>query len=263
MIELVARYWADAFSTAPDVVTTPGIHVLPAAEKYLPKQRLRGGIFMHVVGRMFVMPGSTLIGVRADALDNVRARAAELKPADCLTEDGRWSIVQDVAIEIDVGTFHGHIETVDGLVSCPSANVRKVEPEARAMQRFKAASGLDWGNIFARPRENSFGYFVDDEIAAASYHCQWQPYAVGIGVVTLPQHRKKGYGRAVTSAAVEDALKKGNMIDYKAGINNLGSIAIARSLGCIEYGREYEIYHHQRHTSAKPCFRSTFPPEYP
>ena len=242
MTELIARYWADAFGTTPDIVTSPGIHVLPAVEKYLPKQRLRGGTFVNVVGRMFVMQSGTLIGVRAGALDSVRARAAELPPADCLTEDGRWALVQDVATELDVGTFHGHIENLDGLVPCPSPHVQRVEPEGPAMQQFRAAAGADWGNIFARPRENSFGYLADDEVAAASYHRQWQPYAVGIGVVTLPRHRGKGYGRAVTSAAVEDALKKGNMIDYKAGIDNHGSVAIARSLGCTEYGREYEAY---------------------
>jgi len=243
MTKLVARYWADVFGTMPEMVTTPGIHVLPAVEKYLPKQRLRSGTFVNVVGRMLVMPDSALIGIRAEAIGSVRARAAALKPADCLTEAGRWALVQDVATEVDTGTFHGHIETLDGLLPCASENVRRAQPESPAMLRFKAAAGADWGNIFAKPRENSFGYFVDDEIAAAAYHCQWQPYAVGIGVVTLPEHRGKGYGRAVTSAAVKDALKKGNMIDYKAGLKNHGSIAIARSLGCTEYGRDYEIYH--------------------
>jgi predicted GNAT family acetyltransferase len=57
----------------------------------------------------------------------------------------------------------------------------------------------------------------------------------GIHPQTLEQHRGKGYGRAVMSAATEHVLSLGKMPYYDAGPDNPAAMRIAEALGYWVY----------------------------
>ncbi len=62
-----------------------------------------------------------------------------------------------------------------------------------------------------------------------------------IGIVTHPRYRRQGYGRAVVSAMAAYTLAGGAIPHYQTVLANAGSLAIARSLGFVQYATAFAV----------------------
>ena len=60
-------------------------------------------------------------------------------------------------------------------------------------------------------------------------------HAIELAVETLSDYQKRGYGRQVVAACAHNAISKGKIVFYSYEADNMGSSALAKSLGVFQY----------------------------
>ncbi|ENR5391513.1 TPA: GNAT family N-acetyltransferase [Providencia rettgeri] len=83
-----------------------------------------------------------------------------------------------------------------------------------------------------------YGLFFDEKLVAAASMYPWDDKNLAIadlGVLTLSEHRGKGYARKLVSAICQIALDKGYQPQYRCQLDNQASLALANSLNLIPY----------------------------
>jgi len=125
----------------------------------------------------------------------------------------------------------------------PKANVQLRQigtDDARAFNEFSArASEQDKEAAFVELDHWAvFGAFDGSELLAAASMYPWGGAAIAdMGVLTLPQARGAGLGRALIGAMAAHAHACGYQLQYRCQHDNHASIALARSSGLLCYGR--------------------------
>lgn len=123
-------------------------------------------------------------------------------------------------------------------------SVRRLEPQDRdAFRQFRnAASAQDMDNAWVEfDHPVVFGGFDGDRIVCAASMLRWRESPLGdLGVLTLPEARGRGLGRAVVRAIADHAVAAGLEPQYRCQTDNLASVALARSAGFESLG-EWEV----------------------
>jgi GNAT superfamily N-acetyltransferase len=101
------------------------------------------------------------------------------------------------------------------------------------LQRLAAACGpTAWEHSGIDPaRPPVFGCFAGDMLAAAGMLERWGDQLLHVGIVTHPNYRGRGYGKAVVSAMTAHGLAAGGVVQYRTLQANLPSVGIAQALG--------------------------------
>lgn len=124
-----------------------------------------------------------------------------------------------------------------------SGAVRQLTPEDRAlMDDLHAAipSHQRWYVEIDHPIV--FGQVVGQRLVAVASHFLFEEdHIAAAGVLTHPDFRRRGYGKAVTSAVVQWALDREWIVEWSTTSTNLGSLGIANGLGFCEYATEMEF----------------------
>ena len=82
-----------------------------------------------------------------------------------------------------------------------------------------------------------FGCFVDDKLVSAASMYPWDDSTLAdTGVLTLPDHRGRGYAAATVRALSAEALRRGYEPQYRSQVDNLASVAVARSARLSLFG---------------------------
>jgi GNAT superfamily N-acetyltransferase len=83
-----------------------------------------------------------------------------------------------------------------------------------------------------------FGRFEGGRLVSAASLCRWKDGLIAdLGVLTLPDARGRGHGRAVVTAIARFARQQGLEPQYRCQIDNHASVALARACGLIAFGR--------------------------
>ncbi|MGG0186863.1 GNAT family N-acetyltransferase [Bacillus rhizoplanae] len=79
-------------------------------------------------------------------------------------------------------------------------------------------------------RQPIMGCFVQNKLVAAG---SWRDKGgvLSIGILTHPQYRKQGFGKAIVSALTQYGLQCGGIMQYQTLESNTSSVSIASSLG--------------------------------
>ena len=81
------------------------------------------------------------------------------------------------------------------------------------------------------------GTFREQELVSVSSMYPWGETAIAdLGVITLPQRRGQGLGRATVRAISAAALARGYEPQYRCDLDNAASAALARSAGFARFG---------------------------
>ncbi len=120
----------------------------------------------------------------------------------------------------------------------PARAVRLLTPrDAAAFHAFRTACpATEWdhgGSAFGA--EPLAGYFRADQLVALAGYELWGPAIAHIGVVTHPQHRGRGYGKAVVSFLSALVLHDQRIPQYRTLYSNTPSMQIALDLGFVAY----------------------------
>jgi predicted GNAT family acetyltransferase len=174
-------------------------------------------------------------------VDEVQKRILRHPPVNLLIPD-EWHRVFTNIDHVVGPLYQGYAEQeYFRLVS--NGQVRTLQPDERQLLRGLAYDPTEWEHSgIERAHSELFGLFVDGRLVAVAHYSMWQPYAASIGVFTHPEHRGKGYGRVVVSAAMADAFNRGHVVLYQALASNAPSVRLAERLGCRTYGYTLGIH---------------------
>src|SRR6266545_4852542 len=86
-----------------------------------------------------------------------------------------------------------------------------------------------------------FGRLVGGALVAAGTLAPWRERFWNVGIVTHPEHRGRGHGRAVVSAMTRHGLDQGWLLHYQTLLANVPSVAVARSLGYQQHANTLAI----------------------
>lgn len=234
VLEIADRWWCRDFGCTPDELRPATTHVQAHAGTLVDAT----GIWILVTNappRISMPPHAfELIGHHArswseDLVSDHARLAAELLP------------LEPTAIIGPAPITYGTRDTLD-LVAADSA--RELTPDdEEAVGRLQAAcSDEAWdhggSDIATVP---TFGCFDErgDVLALAGYKT-WNDEIAHIAIVTAPQQRGRGLGRAAVACAARHALDAGLLPQYRTLGANAPSVALAARLGFQHYG--FSVY---------------------
>lgn len=112
-----------------------------------------------------------------------------------------------------------------------------------ALESLQGACGEEgWEHSgIAADRPPIFGRFVADTLVAAGTLEDVGEGLRNVGIVTHPDHRRQGHGKAVVSVMSEHAIKEGAALQYRTLVTNLPSVGIASSLGYHKWGESLAV----------------------
>lgn len=126
-------------------------------------------------------------------------------------------------------------------------NVRRLDSadDADLVALRSACTSEEWEHSgLSSASSPCFGCFRGGELVAAAGTDRWTADAVGPAVLAHPDHRGRGYGKAVVSAVVEEALSAGSLLLYQTLMAYSGSVAIAERLGYRQYATHMAVRLH-------------------
>ena len=224
----VAAYWASFLGCTPEQLETPGTWVGAHADTGLADYQ---GAYLLRRGE------SCVVSVPAPLLAIVTARLASL-PAASSFDVTRLRHLFDDAIERIVGpAWQGYLRA-DEFRPVARPNVRQLTAadDLALHQLEEACDEREWEEIgIGRAEQVVFGAFVGDRLVAAGMGEPRAATLLHIGIITHPDHRGQGHGRAVVSAISAYGLGVGLVPRYQALAANTPSVAIARALGFTHY----------------------------
>jgi predicted GNAT family acetyltransferase len=122
--------------------------------------------------------------------------------------------------------------------------VRKIVPKDQSSLKdlIQPCQPVEWEHSGLSVHDKHlFGCFLDGRLVAVAGNILWDPNTVNPGVITHPDHRGKGYGTAVVSAAVQRAIKHDHLVLYQTLLANTPAVKIAHSLGFQPYAQHVAV----------------------
>jgi GNAT superfamily N-acetyltransferase len=228
----IDAFWAGFFGTPIEALDEPGARVVPHV-----------GLGDYSGVWFFVRGASCLVSAPAHWVEPLREALAERTFDAVLSEEG-LTIVFGEAFAGTVGpAFHGHLDPAR-FRPHPAPEVRAIRAsDASAIEILRAACRAeDWEAASLKLESpGASGWFQDDSLLAAASLTDWGPDTVGPDVLTHPERRRAGSGKAVVSAVVSHALEAGKVLTYQTLMENQPALGIARSLGFEQYASHVAV----------------------
>ena len=222
MREEAIRYWARFFGLPPTALEADGVHVVPHV-----------GLADYHGAWLFWLGGTVVVSVPPERVAAIQDAAETLVGSFPKAEHAQRLFGAEV--EQCIGpAYQGYLERA-AFRPRPHPGVRLLsEGDATALDRLRDACGeIAWDHASIAPENGAsvWGLLQNDELLAAAQCEPWVPGVASPGVVAHPSHRGRGYGRAVVSAAVAEALGDGDLVLYQTLLSNAPAVTVARSLG--------------------------------
>lgn len=228
----VDRYWAEFFGCDPAIFVTPGTTVVPHA-----------GIGDYHGLFLFRRRETLIISVPAARLERDR-QALGAFPSTLLDDLPALKAQIAAPVERVVGpAFVGYADaTTLRAEAVADTRLLTASDRARFERLRQACSALEWEHGGSDPGEQPVaGYFLGDEIVAASGFELWGERIAHIAVVTHPAHRGLGYGGKVAGVIAAVALERGLIPQYRTLMSNTASIKIGAALGFLPYAETLAV----------------------
>jgi hypothetical protein len=222
-IEAVKKFWGDFFGCAAEELERPGVRVIGHAGEL---REYRGAwAFRFGEGVMLSVPAVWVSRVRGA----VEGRGME-------------EVYSETALR---GLFGEACETVIGPCVLMYADGKSVRAKERrflrrlipadqgVLKKLQASceaeeweqSGIEFN------RDPIFGCFDGKALSAAASYEVWSGQVAHVGLITVKDRRRKGFGAEVGAAATSDAIARGLVPQWRALESNSSSLAAAESLG--------------------------------
>lgn len=105
------------------------------------------------------------------------------------------------------------------------------------VEALKSAQPLDWEHFGYSPDSHGlFAYIDDGQLLGLAHYELWGERIAHIGVIVDKGARGRGVGQQVVTAAVNEALSKDSLPQYRTLHSNVPSMRIAARLGFEHFG---------------------------
>ena len=231
-VERVDVAWAAFFGLSPQAFLEPGIQVV--AHRQLGNYR---GVWL------FRHHAALCLSAPPDLVRDLQAAVRAFTVQSLFSEAGVRALLGPRVAELIGPVYQGYVERPSFRPVMHPAVRALFAADTAALRQLATACDADaWehsGITLDDPR--LFGLIVDGLVVAAA-RCRpgWGETA-HVGVVTHPDHRGRGYGRAVVSATTAQALAEGFVVLYQTALANRPSVALATGLGYREYATHLAV----------------------
>ena len=222
------QFWAEFLGVSPSDWSTPGISVRPHA-----------GLIGYRGLWCFRCQDRTVVSVPRGWVAHFSERLADCDQ-DKLFEEAFLRELVGADFERIIGpAFQGCLDPGRFRpVSAPE--VRFVgSTDGAAIDRFRLECGADdlASSALDKVRDHLAAFFQGTKIVALAGYRPWSDVAGDPCVLTYLDVRGRGYGTAVVSAVVAQALQDGKLLLYQTLEANQGAVHIALKLGYERYAR--------------------------
>lgn len=231
--ERVDAYWASTLGVDVAALHAPGIRVW---ENPNDRESWRG---------VYALAFGDAVSVFSppDLRATVTAAMAD-HDASSVLEPKTWHDLLGAAVKVAFGpVVHHYRDSADGLAEI--AKGRRINPrDAQSLAELRAAVSSDeWlAAGFTAQAAVLFGVFEGDRLVAAANLTEGPDAATDVGIIIHPDARGKGYAMQVAALAARQALLMYGVARFRALATSHATLAIARKLGFVEYGRNVAVY---------------------
>lgn len=223
----VEAYWTGLLGCGVEDLRRPGVSVGTYRGPYRDAWWLRHG-------------RSHVVSVPLDLVGRVR-RVIDHRAPDAFDRPSIEGVLGSEARRIIGPCFLGYADQ-ESLRGAHHPNARPLGhddtvPLRRLRESCAAEEWAESGVEIERP--GLFGCFEEQRLVAVASYEVWGGTLAHIGVITDPQRRGSGYGRAAAASAANDALDRGLVIQWRALESNSASVALGTSLGCTRWGSHF------------------------
>lgn len=176
-------------------------------------------------------------------LERLRVETAGLAPDEAFTRTVAARLAAPDSTVLGP-SWHGYVDGTSFRGRRDERVVRVDRDDDRLAALRDACAPEDWseGGFAVDPAATDadttplYGLVEDDGLAAAGNMTAWRGAPGDVGLVTHPDRRREGLGRAVAATMVDDWLPAQGVIRYRALATNAASLAVAAALGFEGYG---------------------------
>jgi GNAT superfamily N-acetyltransferase len=232
-LQAVVAFWSDHLGCDEAQLRQPGTSVVRSGPELA---GFRGAtVVFH--------PPACVVAVPADWYRRVVERVGHRSPASVF-DVVLLREVFGAAVDQVVGpAWLGYADASD-FRPAPTLGTRLLSgQDLPELRRLAAACGATaWEHSGIDPaRPPIFGCFAGEALAAAGMLERWGDRLLHVGIVTHPDYRGRGYGKAVVSAMTAHGLAGGGVVQYRTLEANLPSVGIARALGFQHFARTLAV----------------------
>jgi GNAT superfamily N-acetyltransferase len=193
----------------------------------------------------FRLGDSTILSVPREHLSTIQNNAQSFSGRTIFESSALVEVTRPLQVERVIGPcFVGYLDG-PALAIHKGDQVKSIDDpmsDPRVAQ-LRNNCGDDWetGGIELDSGSPVFGYFLDGALSAAASYEVWGGIIAHLCVVTAPNGRRKGFGKAVAAAATADAITRGLIPQWRTLESNIPSLRIANALGFDEFASHYAV----------------------
>jgi GNAT superfamily N-acetyltransferase len=192
---------------------------------------------------VFFRPPACVLAVPADWYEPVASRIGRRPPAEVFDVMLLRQVFGAAVDQVIGPAWLGYADAGD-FRPVPTMGTRLLgDQDLAALERLAAACGpVAWEHSGIDPaRPPVFGCFDGEVLAAAGMLERWGDRLLQVGIVTHPDYRGRGYGKAVVSAMTAHGLTTGGVVQYRTLQANLPSVGIAQALGFQRFAQTLAV----------------------
>jgi len=213
MRETIETAWTELFGEP--ISRAPGIRIVRDAPNFAER------IFLLRLG-----DGLTIAAPSGIDIDTT------ITPDEAFTRDFAGSLAPGLVLG---PSWHGYADRGSFQPQGP-CDARRVT-DADGFREHVDAGEFEDGGFGDEPGEYLwYACFEDEERVAMGNMTNFAGHPADVGLVTRPDHRRKGHGTRLAGAMVAEALETLEVVRYRALTTNLASLAVARKLGFVQDG---------------------------
>jgi GNAT superfamily N-acetyltransferase len=240
MVELTTRervdeFWSNTLGVNVADLHTPGVRVYPNP----PDRKSWRGIYA------LAFDQAACVFMPTDLINELRPAVAGLNAVSVL-EPASWQPILGERIHFAFGpVVHYYLDDATELAGL--ATGRRLNPsDAEAFAALRAAvPEHEWTAAgFSAQAAVLLGIFDGEQLCAAANLTSGPDAATDVAIVVHPRARGRGIGLQMAATAASQALQMHRLARFRGLASSAPTLAIARRLGCVEYGRNLALYLH-------------------
>jgi GNAT superfamily N-acetyltransferase len=190
---------------------------------------------------LFRRGSSFIISVPPDLVKKV-SRELQRQPQSIVTDQDFVALFGETVDQIIGPAYQGYVEKSDFRPITSSARLLLPE-EDNALRELSAECGAEeWEHSDIQIGQHpNFGIYAGNHLVAVANYRMETKVAAMPGIITHPDYRGQGYGKAVLSAATEHGLSRGFLMLYQTLVLNKPAVAAAESIGYKQYATHLAV----------------------
>lgn len=232
--QTLTRHWAEHFRCPIETVAQPGTTVLPE-DKYTGDNLLA----LWYIGQHTFVQLDPAIAPRLTLLLAALPVQYALSGADLQSAWGEAIKARDAGL-----AHYLYPPDLPTFAPAPPFTLRQLTlddgDQMTALHNANTPADVEEGFVEVT-HEIAFGCFAGDQLVAASSGYRRTGF-MDIGVLTHPQFRRKGLGKAVVGAVCEWSAKQGVIAQYRCNATNHASHSVAQALNFRLYFKSESVW---------------------